>query len=134
MKKLLCAIPLALLAFAAGEMATIQPAELAAQLSAKPAIFYVGPNVMYRGKHIPGAIYAGPGNKAEGIALLKEAVAKLPRDREILIYCGCCPWDKCPNMQPAFAALREMGFTKAKGVYMAENFKTNWLDKGYPFE
>jgi rhodanese-related sulfurtransferase len=89
---------------------------------------------MYRNKHIPGAIYAGPGNKAEGIALLKQAVAKLPRDREILIYCGCCPWDKCPNMQPAFEALRAMGFTNAKGVYMPENFKTDWLDKGYPFE
>jgi hypothetical protein len=134
MKKLLCVIPIALLAFAAGEMAKIQPAELAAKLSAKPALFYVGPNVMYRNKHIPGAIYAGPGNKAEGIALLKQAVAKLPRDREILIYCGCCPWDKCPNMQPAFEALRAMGFTKAKGVYMPENFKTDWLDKGYPFE
>lgn len=134
MKKLLCVIPLALLAFAAGEMAMVQPAELAARLSEKPAIFYVGPNVMYRSKHIPGAIYAGPGNKAEGIAMLKAAVEKLPRDREVLIYCGCCPWDKCQNMQPAFEALRAMGFTKAKGVYMAENFKTNWLDKGYPFE
>jgi hypothetical protein len=125
---------MAALAFAAGQMATIQPEELASKLSSKPAIFYVGPNVMYRSKHIPGAIYAGPGNKAEGIALLKAAVGKLPRDREILIYCGCCPWDKCPNMQPAFEALKAMGFTKAKGVYMAENFKTNWLDKGYPFE
>jgi thiosulfate/3-mercaptopyruvate sulfurtransferase len=134
MRKLLALIPIALLAFAAGEMAMIQPAEFAARLSEKPALFYVGPNVMYRSKHIPGAIYAGPGNKAEGIALLKEAVKNLPRDREIFIYCGCCPWDKCPNMQPAFEALREMGFTRAKGVYMAENFKTNWLDKGYPFE
>ena len=134
MRKLLALIPIAILAFAAGEMAMIQPDEFAAKLSAKPALFYVGPNVMYRSKHIPGAIYAGPGNKAEGIELLKQAVAKLPRDKEIYIYCGCCPWDKCPNMSPAFAALKEMGFTKAKGVYMAENFKTNWLDKGHPFE
>jgi thiosulfate/3-mercaptopyruvate sulfurtransferase len=134
MRKLFAVIPIAAVAFAAAEMALIQPAELAARLSSKPAIFYVGPNVMYRNKHIPGALYAGPGMKPEGIALLKEAVSKLPRDREIFIYCGCCPWDKCPNMQPAFAVLKEMGFTKAKGVYIADNFKTNWLDKGYPFE
>ena len=134
MRRLLALIPIAVLAFAAGEMAKIQPDEFAAKLSTKPALFYVGPNVMYRSKHIPGAIYAGPGNKAEGIEMLKQAVAKLPRDKEIYIYCGCCPWDKCPNMQPAFEALKAMGFTKAKGVYMAENFKTNWLDKGYPFE
>ncbi len=134
MRKLFAVIPIAALAFAAAEMALIQPADLAARLSSKPAIFYVGPNVMYRSKHIPGALYAGPGMKSEGIALLKAAVSKLPRDREIFIYCGCCPWDKCPNMQPAFAALKEMGFTKAKGVSLPDNFKTNWLDKGYPFE
>ena len=134
MRKLLALLPIAVLAFAAGQMAMIQPADLAAKLSAKPAIFMVGPNVMYRNKHIPGAVFAGPGMHPAGIEMLKQAVAKLPRDKEIYIYCGCCPWDHCPNMQPAFEALKSMGFTKAKGVYMADNFKTNWLDKGYPFE
>ena len=85
MRKLLALIPIALLAFAAGEMAMIQPDEMAAKLSSKPAIFYVGPNVMYRNKHIPGAIFAGPGMNPAGIALLKQAVAKLlhPRIRGI---------------------------------------------------
>ena len=128
-------IPIAALALAAAEMALVQPAEVAASMSKnKPAIFQVGPNVMYRSKHIPGALYAGPGNKAEGIAMLKAAVERMPRDREIVIYCGCCPWDKCPNMQPAFAALREMGFTKVKALYIAQNFKADWIDKGYPVE
>ncbi len=127
-------LALAALILGAAEIALIQPAELAAQLAAKPAVFQVGPNVLYRSKHIPGAAYAGPGSKAEGIALLKEAVAKLPRDREIVIYCGCCPWDKCPNITPAFAALKEMGFTRVKAMYVAENFKADWVDKGYPVE
>jgi hypothetical protein len=126
---------IAALAFAAGEMAMVQPAELAADLAkTKPAMFYVGPNVLYRSKHIPGALFAGPGGKPEGIALLKAAVEKLPRDREIVVYCGCCPWSHCPNMQPAFETLRSMGFTKAKGLYLADNFKTDWIDKGYPVE
>ncbi len=132
--KTLGVLLIAAIAFAAGEMAMLQPAELAGRLATKPTIFYVGPNVLYRSKHIAGAVFAGPGNKEEGIALLKAAVEKLPRDREIIIYCGCCPWDKCPNMQPAIEALKAMGFTKAKGLYLPENFKTNWLDKGYPFE
>jgi rhodanese-related sulfurtransferase len=128
-------IPIAALALAAAEMALVQPAEVAASMAKnKPAIFQVGPNVLYRSKHIPGALYAGPGNKAEGIAMLKAAVEKMPRDREIVIYCGCCPWDKCPNMTPAFAALREMGFTKVKALYIAQNFKSDWIDKGYPVE
>jgi thiosulfate/3-mercaptopyruvate sulfurtransferase len=134
MKRFLSLIPIAALAFAAVEMALVQPDELAKALSTKPAIFQVGPNVLYRSKHIPGAIFAGPGQKAEGIALLKAEVAKLPKDREIAIYCGCCPWDKCPNMQPAFAALKEMGYTKVKALYIPENFKTNWIDKGHPVE
>jgi thiosulfate/3-mercaptopyruvate sulfurtransferase len=122
------------LAAAAAEIALIQPPDLAAKLSAKPSVFYVGPNVLYRSKHIPAAVYAGPGSKPEGLELLKNAVAKLPRDREIVIYCGCCPWDRCPNIKPAMAMLQEMGFTQAKALNLPENFKTDWIDRGYPVE
>lgn len=134
MRKSFSIISVAVLAWAAAEMATVQPAEVAARLSAKPAVFQVGPNVLYRSHHIPGAVYAGPGSSAQGIALLKTAVAKLPRDREIILYCGCCPWDKCPNVKPALATLQSMGFTNAKVMYLAENFKANWIDRGYPVQ
>jgi thiosulfate/3-mercaptopyruvate sulfurtransferase len=124
----------AALVLTAADIALIQPADLNARLAAKPAIFQVGPNVLYRSKHIAGATFAGPGSKAEGIALLKAAVESLPRDREIVIYCGCCPWDKCPNIQPAMESLKQMGFTRVKALYIADNFKANWIDKGYPVE
>jgi thiosulfate/3-mercaptopyruvate sulfurtransferase len=122
-------------AFAA-EVALVQPKDLSAQLAkgAKPTIFQVGPNVLYRSKHIPGAVYAGPGSKPEGLDLLKAAVQDLPRDREIVIYCGCCPWDRCPNIKPAFEQLRQMGFTHVKALYVATNFKTDWIDAGYPVD
>jgi thiosulfate/3-mercaptopyruvate sulfurtransferase len=122
---------------AAAGMALIQPAELAPQLASKgdrPAILYTGPNVLFRSKHIPGSVFAGPGSNAAGLALLKEAAAKLPRDREVVIYCGCCPWDRCPNIQPAIDALKEMGFTKVKALYLGTGFKVDWIDKGYPAE
>jgi len=119
---------------AAAEMALIQPPELVSRLSAKPAIFQVGPNVLYRSKHIPASVYAGPGSKLEGLTLLKSAVAKLPHDREIVLYCGCCPWDRCPNVKPSIDLLKEMGFTNVKALYLPDNFKTNWIDKGYPIE
>jgi thiosulfate/3-mercaptopyruvate sulfurtransferase len=122
------------LVLGAADIALIQPPELVARLSAKPAIFQVGPNVLYRSKHIPGAVFAGPGAKPEGIALLKAAVEKLPRNREIVLYCGCCPWDKCPNVQPAIDSLKQLGFTNVKAMYIADNFKANWIDKGYPVE
>ena len=125
---------IAVLTVCAAEMALVEPADFAAHLSAKPAILYVGPNVMYRSKHIPGAIYAGPGNKAEGLELLKNVVAELPRDREIVIYCGCCPWNVCPNVQPATDALKELGFTRVRVLHLPDSFKANWIDKGYPVE
>lgn len=134
MKKLASAIFCAVLALLAADFATIQPAEVVARLNAKPAIFQVGPNVLYRSHHIVGSVYAGPGAKPEGLALLRAAVEKLPKDREIIVYCGCCPWDKCPNVKPAMDLLKSMGYRNAKAMYVAENFKTNWIDKGYPVE
>ena len=121
----------------AAELALIQPGEVAAQLAAKgthPAIFQVGPNVLYRGKHIPGSVYAGPASRPEGLELLKQAVGKLPRDREIVLYCGCCPWNNCPNVKPAMELLKQMGFTHAKAMFIETGFLKDWTAKGYPEE
>ena len=99
-----------------------------------PLLIHVGFPVLYRASHITGSVYAGPGSKDEGIADLKKAVAGQPRTREIVLYCGCCPFDKCPNIRPAFAALHEMGFTHVKVMVVPTNLKTDWIDKGYPTE
>jgi Rhodanese-like domain len=48
--------------------------------------------VLYRQRHIPGAQFVGPASKPAGITALKTAVAKLPKNTSIVIYCGCCPW------------------------------------------
>lgn len=109
----------------------VTPAQVAKDLST-PLLIHVGFPVLYRSAHIPGSVFAGPGSKAEGIADLKKAVAGLPRTREIVLYCGCCPFDKCPNIRPALAALREMGFTHVKAMELPTNLKTDWIDKGYP--
>src|ERR1017187_5756229 len=122
---------------AAAAPARVQPPDLAAQLAAKgarPAVFMVGPNVLYRSKHIPGSVYAGPGQSEAGLALLKAEAGKLPRDREVVVYCGCCPWDRCPNVKPAVEMLKQMGFAKAKALYLGTGFKADWLDKGYAAE
>jgi rhodanese-related sulfurtransferase len=118
-------------------LALVQPKDLAAQLAAKgphPAIFQVGPNMLYRARHIPGAVYAGPASKPEGLDALKQAVASLPRDREVVLYCGCCPWNNCPNVKPAVAMLQQMGFTQVKAMFVETNFAKDWTEKGYPVE
>src|SRR5664279_584503 len=121
---------------AAADLALVQPPDLAAQLAGKagPKVFMVGPNVLYRSKHIPGSVYAGPGQNEAGLAILKAEAGKLARDREVVVYCGCCPWDRCPNVKPAVDLLKGMGFTKVKALYLATGFKADWLDKGYEAE
>ena len=121
----------------AAELALIQPKDLAAELAAKgtrPVLFHVGPNLLYRGKHIPGSVYAGPASSPSGLEALKLAAGKLPRDREIVLYCGCCPWANCPNVKPAMELLKQMGFTHVKAMFIETNFPKDWIDKGYPVE
>jgi rhodanese-related sulfurtransferase len=137
MRTLTVGIAVVLASGLAAEVALIQPKDLAAELAAKgtrPAIFHVGPNMLYRGKHIPGSIYTGPAARPEGLAALKLAVGKLPRDREVILYCGCCPWNNCPNMKPAIELLKQMGFTHAKAMYIETSFAKDWTEKGYPVE
>ncbi|HYM34418.1 MAG TPA: rhodanese-like domain-containing protein [Steroidobacteraceae bacterium] len=114
----------------------IQPADLAAILknasATKPLILQVGFRTLYDQSHIPGAEYAGPGREADGLRGLRDRVAKLPKDTAIVIYCGCCPWSRCPNIAAAYDTLHELGFTKLKVLYIDDNFGSDWVDKGYP--
>jgi thiosulfate/3-mercaptopyruvate sulfurtransferase len=100
--------------------------------SQKPLIIQVGSHVLYQQAHIPGSEYLGPASTDNGLEQLRKRVDSLPRDRFIVLYCGCCPWTHCPNVKPADDALRAMGFTKVKILYIAGNFGTDWVDKGYP--
>jgi thiosulfate/3-mercaptopyruvate sulfurtransferase len=112
----------------------LQPAELAAMLKAgnAPPILQVGFSVLYQQAHIPNAQYAGPGNADDGLLNLKSHVDALPRARLVVIYCGCCPWARCPNIAAAYQQLTAMGFSQVKVLYLASNFGADWVDKGYP--
>ncbi len=114
--------------------AMLQPAELVQLLntSAKPLVLQTGSHVLYAEAHIPGAEYAGPTGTSAGIEALRTRVAGLSKDTLIVLYCGCCPWIRCPNIKPAYQQLQSLGFTNVKALYLADNFGTNWVDKGYP--
>ncbi|HLY43495.1 MAG TPA: hypothetical protein VKR52_19945 [Terracidiphilus sp.] len=99
--------------------------------SVGPVILQVGSRVMFQQAHIAGSAYAGPGSQAEGLKLLERKVAGLAKDRWIVLYCGCCPWNRCPNVGPAYHRLRNLGFTKVKVLYIANNFGADWVNKGY---
>ena len=114
----------------------IQPVEWAAKLkdgsASRSLVLHVGFKTMFDQAHIPGSEYAGPGSTGAGLQVLRDRVASLSRNSSIVIYCGCCPWTRCPNMAGAYDALVEMGFTDVKGIFIEENFGKNWVDQGYP--
>ena len=115
----------------------MQPAELSALLAAKdpssaPLVLQVGSHVFFEEAHITGSEYAGPGSQASGLALLEKTVAPLAKDKFIVLYCGCCPWGRCPNVGPAFKRLHDLGYTNVKVLYIASNFGDDWVSKGYP--
>jgi thiosulfate/3-mercaptopyruvate sulfurtransferase len=98
----------------------------------KPLVLHVGFKNFYDQAHIPGSDYVGPDSRPEGLEALRKRVASLPHSELIVLYCGCCPWDKCPNAKPAYEALHAMGFTNVKVVHIAENFGANWVNAGLP--
>ena len=114
----------------------LEPAALARELqSAKPPIVLgVAFPVLYRTKHILHAIDAGPGSKPEGIEALKKAVEGLSKDADLVIYCGCCPMEKCPNVRPPYRVLKEMGFTRVRVLRIPTNMQADWYSKDYPSE
>ena len=114
----------------------LEPADLAKtlQTAKPPVVIAVAFPVLYNSKHITHAIFAGPGSKPEGIEALKKAAAAYPKDAEIVVYCGCCPMTKCPNIRPAYRALKEMGFTHIRVLDVPTNMHTDWYTKNYPSE
>ena len=133
---LILGIAMPALLHAAGNPQLIQPAELAKLLqgseSHKPLIIQVGFRSLYEQAHIPNSEYVGATSQADGLKELHKRVQALSRERFIVLYCGCCPWSHCPNVQPAYRELQTMGFRNVRVLYIANNFGADWVDKGYP--
>lgn len=109
----------------------MEPAELARILNdpaaTKPAVFSIGFEA-----DIKGSVEIGPVKDDANLQKFKDALSKLPKNANIVIYCGCCPFTHCPNVRPAFKLLNEMGFTNHKLLNLSNNIKADWIDKGYP--
>ncbi len=109
----------------------MEPSVLAAQIKTGgtnlPLILNIGAV-----EDIKGATHIGAVNDAKNLEKLKSTVAALPKNTSIVVYCGCCPFAKCPNIRPAFALLLKGGFTNVKLLNLSTNLKTNWIAKGYP--
>ncbi len=109
----------------------MEPARLASMLkdsSAElPLIYCVGPSAL-----IPESKGFGEAHKDSALAAFKSQLQKLSKDTSLVIYCGCCPFEDCPNVRPAFSLLEEMGFQEHRLLNLSTSLKADWMDKGYP--
>jgi rhodanese-related sulfurtransferase len=108
----------------------IQPAAFAKTIESNkdlPLIYCIGPGVV-----IPHSIDIGMVKDSQNLQKFKNSISKLSRDTNIVIYCGCCPFDHCPDVRPAVALLKEMKFTNFHLLNLPDNIKTDWISKGYP--
>ena len=109
----------------------LAPAELAKVLntpkSPQPIVFSIGMQAI-----IKGSVDIGPAMRADNLNTLKQKLNQLPKNSKIVVYCGCCPFSRCPNVRPAMALLKSMQFTNYKLLNLPQNIKVDWIDKGYP--
>lgn len=90
-------------------------------------VINIGPDALIKDSH-----HIGPTSLSENVEKLKVFLADISKDKEVVLYCGCCPFDICPNIRPAFQLLMNLGFSRGKLLDIPKNIKTDWIAKGYP--
>ncbi|MFL5787290.1 MAG: rhodanese-like domain-containing protein [Flavisolibacter sp.] len=108
----------------------MEPSTLANAIKSQknvPVIISVGPGAI-----IPNSIDAGMASKKEGMEKLVSQLKKINKKKKVVIYCGCCPFDHCPNVRPAIDVLKKMKFKNYYLLDLPHNIKKDWLDEGYP--
>ncbi len=81
---------------------------------------------------IPNSINAGPGMEKESLKNLREILKDVDKEEEVILYCGCCPMDVCPNIRPAFDLAKNLGYKNLKLLDIPISIKADWIDYGYP--
>ena len=109
----------------------LEPTDLAKTLNntkaAQPMIYCIGPQAI-----IKNSVEIGSAQVPSNLKNFKQQISRLPKNANIVIYCGCCPFDVCPNVRPAINLLNEMKFTNFKLLNLPRNIKVDWIDHGYP--
>lgn len=81
---------------------------------------------------IKNSTQLGPVKDEAHLEELRKYLKDVPKDEHLVLYCGCCPFEKCPNIRPAMKLVKEMGFKNAKLLNLKESVKADWIDQGYP--
>ncbi len=109
----------------------MEPSALATRITENkaPLIVCIGPTAI-----IPNSVFIGMASEEDNLGKLRTFLKGVPKDKEIVIYCGCCPFEHCPNVRPAFRLLNSLGFKNHKLLNLSNNIRTDWINKGYPIK
>jgi hypothetical protein len=116
---------------------TLTPDDLAQWLrdpASRPVVVYVGFRSLFRAGHLPAALYHGAASEPDGLTALRRWAKTQPPSTRIVIYCGCCPFEVCPNVKPAFEALRDAGLSDVHVLVLPTGFGVDWVEKGFPVD
>ena len=108
----------------------LEPSDLSATIKSNknvPVIFSIGPGAM-----IPHSKDIGMIKETENMQKFKDQLSTLAKDTQIVIYCGCCPFEHCPNVRPAIQLMKDLNFTNYKLLNLPHNIKIDWINKGFP--
>lgn len=113
------------------ETQLMQPSVLAGMIKEGKKVRILNIGVV---QDIKGSVHIGAAGKEETFDKLVKLAKTLPKDELVVIYCGCCPFEKCPNIRPAFNEMKKQRFTKVMLLNLPTNLRTDWITKGYPLE
>lgn len=116
---------------------TLQPVELARRLDEVAAgelvVLYVGPSDdPFEERHVPGARRLPHVGTKEGRRALARALETTPKGVGVVVYCGCCPYERCPSVRPANAILRASRRPDAWWLDLPTSFEVDWIERGFP--
>lgn len=126
--------------------ATVECVELNAMLSKKnpPIVIFCGDVTNEKDKYtysyskIKGALAIGSIDQKgwQGIlnSVLKGDIENKRFSKEVVVYCGCCSSDNCPNVEPVIQELKKLGFKNVTGLYMPSGYLPDWHAKKFAEE
>jgi len=93
----------------------------------RPIILNVGVE-----KNIKSAIEIGILSSPSKQEKLKKVMANIDKNKEVVIYCGCCLLKECPNIPIALNFVKSLGYSKVKVLNLPVGLDEDWIAKKYP--
>jgi hypothetical protein len=93
----------------------------------RPIILNVGVE-----KNIKSAVEIGILSSPSKQEKLKKALTSIDKNKEVVIYCGCCVLKECPNIPIALNYVKSLGYINVKILNLPVGLDEDWVSKKYP--